>query len=198
MSYPKKLVLSDTLLTPIDLIRSLSWLLHYKHDLTNMTACCQAVLSCQKLSWPFCAGQSSLLILKSFHLLPSKGTWRVQDIDTLGMCNLEKQGRCTASVLHPWLLQRRSECALLCIFRRTQALPLLSLAVLLECEITGEQLWSYVQRSFLLVCCSAFSFQFSSFWGCVGAGRTVHRQCCSTCCANGIQAIYLKLWAQAC
>lgn len=129
-----------------------------------MTACCQAVLSCQKLSWPFCAGQPSLLTLKSLHLLSSKGTWRVQDIDTLRMCNLEKQGRCTDSVLHPWLLQR-SECALLSIFRRTQTLPLLSLAVPLESEVTGEQPWSYVQRSFLQVCCSAFSFQFSSFGG---------------------------------
>lgn len=96
-----------------------------------------------------------------------------------------------ASVPHPWLLQRRSECILLCrIFRRAfpQAFSLFSLAVLLECEVT-EQPWSYVQMSFLQVRCSAFSFQLSSFWECVGAGRAVHRECCSICCANGIQDI---------
>lgn len=91
------------------------------------------------------------------------------------------------SVPHPWLLQRRSECILLCIFRR--AFPLFSLVVLLECEVTGEQPWSYVQRSFLQVPCSMFSFQLSSFWGGVGGGRTVHRECCRICCANGIQGI---------
>lgn len=95
-----------------------------------------------------------------------------------------------ASVPHLWLLQR-SQCILLCIFRRafSQTFPLFSLAVLSECEVTGEQPWSYVQRSFLQVQCSAFSFQLSSFWGCVGAGRTVHRHYCSVCCANGIQDI---------